>query len=107
MTTLHSDFTMAPAEPLNSAWVAVNRISAEGQVMGEHERLTPYQALAAITINAAWVLGREGDVGSIRAGKKADFAILDTDPLESPPERLKDIGILGTMFEGTHYPIKT
>jgi len=103
-TALHSDFTMAPAEPLNSAWVAVNRINAEGEVMAEPECLTPYEALAAITINAAWVLGRESDVGSIRAGKKADFAILEADPLEVPPEQLKDIRILGTMFEGTHYP---
>jgi predicted amidohydrolase YtcJ len=98
---------MAPAEPLNSAWVAVNRIDAEGQVRGEQERLTPYQALEAITINAAWVLGRESDVGSIRAGKKADFAILEADPLEVPSEQLKDIAILGTMFEGTHYPIES
>ena len=29
-TTIHSDFTMAPAEPLNSAWVAVNRINHAG-----------------------------------------------------------------------------
>jgi predicted amidohydrolase YtcJ len=52
-TTLHSDFTMAPASPLNHAWVAVNRRNAEGDVMAPEERLTIAQAMRAITIDAA------------------------------------------------------
>lgn len=103
-TTFHSDFTMAPAEPLNSAWVAANRITCEGNVMGAEERLSSAQALAAITINAAWVLGRQNEIGSIRSGKRADFTILEEDPLAIDPTGLKDIGILGTVFEGTHFP---
>ena len=99
-TTLHSDFTMAPAEPLNSAWVAVNRINHAGEVMSEHERLTPEQALQAITINAAHVLGMADITGSIRAGKYADFTVLDADPLEENPLRLRDIPIHATVFEG-------
>ena len=97
---------MAPAEPLNSAWVAVNRLNCEGTVMGPEECLTVEQALAAITINAAHVIGRADDVGSIRAGKLADFTVLAEDPLTIAPERLKDIAILATVFEGEPFPIE-
>ncbi len=99
-TTLHSDFTMAPAEPLNSAWVAVNRVNHAGEVMGEAERLTAEQALQAITINAAHVLGMADITGSIRAGKSADFTVLDADPLAEDPMALRDIPIHATVFEG-------
>ena len=99
-TTVHSDFTMAPAEPLNSAWVAVNRINHTGEVMGAPERLTQEQALQAITINAAHVLGLADVTGSLRAGKSADMVVLDEDPLRCDPLELRDIPIHATVFEG-------
>ena len=99
-TALHSDFTMAPAEPLNSAWVAVNRRNHTGDVMGAAECLTPQQALQAITINAAHVLGMADITGSIRAGKYADFTVLDEDPLSCDPDQIKDLPIHTTVFEG-------
>ena len=103
---LHSDFTMAPAQPLNNAWVAVNRICESGEVAGPEERLTLDQALRAITIDAAFVLGMEDEIGSIRAGKRADFTVLEADPFEEPAESLKDIPIWGTVFEGRPFPIR-
>ncbi len=102
-TALHSDYTMAPALPLNSAWVAANRINAEGEVMAEAEKLTLDQALRAITIDAAYILGRESEIGSLRAGKMADFAVLEADPYEWGAERLKDVPVWGTVFEGKPY----
>ena len=99
-TAVHSDFTMAPAEPLNSAWVAVNRVNHAGRVMAPDERLTVEQALAAITINGARVLGRADEIGSIRAGKKADFTVLADDPFAVDPLELGDIDIVATVFEG-------
>jgi predicted amidohydrolase YtcJ len=104
-TALHSDFTMAPAEPLNSAWVAVNRINHAGEVMCEAERLSPEQALQAITINAAHILGMADDTGSIRAGKYADFTVLDEDPLTCDPMHIADLNIHATVFEGKVYPL--
>ena len=103
---LHSDFTMAPAQPLNHAWVAVNRICESGEVAGPEERLSVAQALRAITIDAAFVLGMEDEVGSIRAGKRADFAVLEADPFEEAPESLKDIPVWGTVFEGRPFPLR-
>ena len=104
-TTVHSDFTMAPAEPLNSIWVAVNRMNHGGQVMGAAEKLTQQQALEAITINAAHTIGMADITGSLRAGKRADFTVLDDDPLNCDPMALRDIGIHATVFEGRVFPI--
>ena len=104
-TTVHSDFTMAPAEPLNSMWVAVNRINHVGDVMGVTEAITPQQALQAITLNAAHVIGMADITGSIRAGKRADFTVLDEDPLTCDPFDLRDINICATVFEGKIFPL--
>ena len=105
-TTLHSDFTMAPAEPLNSMWVAVNRRNHVDQVMAAEECLTQQQALEAITINAAHAIGLADITGSLRAGKRADFTVLGQDPLTCDPMALKDIEIRATVFEGRVFPIE-
>ncbi len=102
---VHSDFTMAPARPLNNAWVAANRINLDGEVMAPNERASLDAAVKAITINAAYMLGLEDEVGSLRAGKTADFTILGADPYDVGVEALRDIPIWGTVFEGTKFPI--
>lgn len=103
---LHSDFTMAPAMPLNSAWVAVNRIAESGATLCPEEKTSLDAAMRAITIDAAYILGMEDRVGSIRAGKMADFTVLEADPWETPLEALRDIPVWGTVFEGQPFPIK-
>ena len=50
-------------------------------------------------------MGYEDEIGSIRAGKKADFTILEADPYKVNPKRIKDIKIWGTVFEGTPAPL--
>lgn len=103
---LHSDFTMAPAAPLTSAWVAVNRTSETGETLGAGECISVHDAMRAITIEAAYVLGMEQNVGSIRSGKNADFTILDEDPYEVTPEHIKDIRVHATVFKGAVCEIK-
>ena len=92
-TTLHSDFTMASAQPLNSAWISANRVGENGTVLCPEERLSLEDALKAITIEAAYILNMEDEIGSIRAGKKADFTILEQDPFEARAAGLRDIPI--------------
>ena len=99
-TALHSDFTMAPAQPLLNMWVAVNRINAQGERMGPEECLTPQQALSAVTLSAAKILGIDDFTGSLRAGKRADVTVLSDNPLTVPAMKIKDIQVLGTIFEG-------
>jgi predicted amidohydrolase YtcJ len=96
---------MAPLEPLTLVSAAVNRVSINGNLTGELERVSLDTALRAITINAAWVIGYEDEIGSIRAGKKADFTILEADPHRVHPKRIKDIKIWGTVFEGIPAPL--
>jgi predicted amidohydrolase YtcJ len=99
--SIHSDAPITPLDPLFTAWCAVNRKSSGGRVLGKAtEAISVEQALAAITIGAAYTLKLDHLVGSIEAGKYADFAVLDEDPMDVEPERLKDIGVWGTVVGG-------
>jgi predicted amidohydrolase YtcJ len=99
---IHSDAPVTPLSPLFTAWCAVNRVSSSGRKLGhETEALTVEQALAAITIGAAYTLKLDGMVGSIECGKYADFAVLEDDPFAVAPDALKDIPVWGTVIGGT------
>jgi predicted amidohydrolase YtcJ len=102
---LHSDSPMAPLSPLTLAWNATNRVTINGKLTGAQERISLDAALRAITIDAAWIVGWENEIGSIRAGKRADFTVLDADPYEVGVGQLKNIGIWGTVFEGELHPL--
>ena len=98
---LHSDSPMAPLSPLTLMWTAVARENISGEKTGQGEVMSRYGALKAITIDAAWVLGLEDSIGSIRAGKAADFTVLSADPMTVPLEQLRSIEVIGTVFAGT------
>ena len=102
---LHSDSPMAPLRPLTLAANASNRVTINGRRTGAAERISLQAALRAITIDAAWIVGWEDEIGSIRAGKRADFTVLEADPYEVGVEGLKGIGIWGTVFEGKPFPL--
>lgn len=103
---LHSDFNMAPINPLYLAWVASNRITLDGNAKAPAERLTLDKALRAITIEAAQVIGLDAMVGSIATGKKADFTVLDRDPYEGGAAKLQDVQVQGVVFEGRWFPAR-
>ncbi len=97
---LHSDFNMAPIDPLYLAWIACNRITIEGHVEAPAERISIDKALRAITIDAAKVIGMDQIVGSIAAGKRADFVALDHDPYQVGAAHLNKVRVSGVVFEG-------
>ena len=99
-TTLHSDAPLAPPQPLVAASVHMTRRTRQGNISTPSERITPVQALKAITIEAAWSLGLDKEIGSIEAGKRADFTILDENPLTTKAEEWPNIKIHGTFVNG-------
>ncbi len=101
---IHSDAPVTPLGPLFTAWCAVNRRTATGRLLGAHERIGVADALRTITLGAAYTLKLDGEVGSIECGKRADFAVLEDDPLEIGAERLKDVRIWGTVQGGRLFP---
>ena len=68
------------------------------------ERISVADALRTITLGAAWTLKLDGELGSIEVGKRADFAVLEDDPLTIAPEKLKDVRIWGTVQGGRLFP---
>jgi len=103
---LHSDYpqVIVPLNPLMAVWTAVNRIALDGKtVMAPDERVSVNSALRAITIDAAYILGMEDKIGSLEPGKFADFTILNEDPYEVTPAKIKDIPVWGTVLNGKIY----
>ena len=97
---LHSDFNMAPIDPLYLAWIAQTREGLDGVARAPDERLSRAKALRAITIEAAQVIGMDRQIGSLAAGKKADFVVLEDDPHSVELAALRDLPIHATVFEG-------
>lgn len=97
---IHSDAPITPLGPLFTAWCAVNRLTASGRVLGAAQRIAQQDALQAITIGAAYTLKLDHEIGSIEAGKRADFAVLEQDPSTVAPEQIRDIPIWGTVQGG-------
>jgi len=98
--SLHSDMPMAPGQPLYLMWCAVNRISSSGQVIAPEQKISAEQALRAVTLNAAYSMGIEKQLGSIEKGKLANITILQSNPLTVDSKSIKDIKVLATIHEG-------
>lgn len=98
--TNHTDFMVTPLNQLFLIWTAVNRLSREGVVVGEDQRITVMEAIAAQTINAAHQYFEEDRKGSIEVGKLADLVVVDKNPLSVEPMVLRDIKIEQTIKAG-------
>jgi predicted amidohydrolase YtcJ len=98
--TLHHDAPIAGISMLKVAWAAVNRVTTSGKELGPDERITPFEALRAITADAAWQNFEEDRKGTLETGKLADLVILSEDPMAVDPMRIKDIQVLQTIKEG-------
>ncbi len=103
-TSLHTDSPVAPPVPLEEVWIAVNRFGLSGKVRGPEERISMHQALRMVTIDAAYTLGVEDKVGSIAAGKFADFVVLSQNPYTVPKDKIREISVLGTVVGGVVFP---
>lgn len=100
VVNFHQDAPVTKPNMLHSVWCAVNRISRMGNVIGEDQKISVYDALKAVTINAAYEYFEEDEKGSISEGKRADLVILDKSPLEVDPIEIRDIKVVETIKDG-------
>ena len=98
--TNHTDGSVTPMDQLFLLWSSVNRISRNGVIVGEGERISAYEGLKALTINGAYEYFEENNKGSLKTGKIADLVILDKNPLKVQANDIKDIKVLETIKEG-------
>ena len=98
--TNHTDAIVTPVDPMFLVWTAVNRVTRSGKVLGPDERVTPYQALKAITLNGAYTYFEEASKGSLEVGKTVDLVILDRNPLKVEPNAIRDIDVVETVKSG-------
>ncbi len=99
--SLHADSPMYPADPLSLVRTAVTRRTRQGDVLGAHHAIDLETALRAVTVDAAWQLGLDGETGSIAPGLRADFTVLERDPAAVAAEDLDRIAVLDTWLDGT------
>ncbi len=98
-----SDFPVEDVNPLISFHAFVTRQDADGWPEGgwfPEQRLDREEALKSITIWPAYAAFMENDVGSITAGKLADFVILDRDIMTVPPDEILGARVLRTVVGG-------
>ena len=98
--TIHTDAPVALPNLMRMVGISVDRKSRSGKVIGEHEKLTPYEALQSITSWSAYQHFEEDQKGTLQEGKLADMVILDKNPLKISPTEIKEIVVLETIKEG-------
>jgi predicted amidohydrolase YtcJ len=98
--TIHTDAPVALPNLMRMIGISVDRKSRSGQIIGEKERLTPYEALQAITTWSAYQHFEEHQKGTLEVGKLADMIILDKNPLKASPSEIKEIKVLETIKDG-------
>lgn len=98
--TIHNDAPVVPPDMMRLMWAAVNRKTRSDRTIRPDQRLTPLEALHAVTLGAAYQYFEEDTKGSITEGKQADLVILDANPLSVEPDAIKDITVLETIARG-------
>lgn len=95
-----SDWPVSNPNPLLAIYTAVTRTGESGVLPPDSEKISRAAMLQAYTINAAKVIGREREIGSVSVGKSADLVLFDRNLEKVSIEDLRDAKVVWTMFEG-------
>jgi predicted amidohydrolase YtcJ len=98
-----SDTPVEAPNPFHGIAAAISREDENGQPFGgwiPSERVTREQALAGFTTGAAYASFAEGKVGMLMPGYRADFVLVDTDPLLASPSQIRGTNVHETWVGG-------
>ena len=98
-----SDWSVTSLNPLHGIEVAVTRRepgNINGDILFEKESVKLKSILKAYTINGAFSLFKEDEIGSIKKGKIADVILLDKDLFKIPSHEIHQTKVTMTIFNG-------
>ncbi|MFE3542953.1 amidohydrolase [Nocardia sp. NPDC059177] len=99
--SFHNDGTVTPPDPIGNIATAVTRTTrGTGRVLAPEQRIDVDAAIKAQTLDAAWQLHLDTEVGSLEPGKYADLTVLSANPRTTTPDRLRDIEVEATYLMG-------
>lgn len=94
-----SDWPVSSPNPWNAMAQAMTRVGPMG-VLNADERIDRETMFYAYTLNAARTIGLDKQIGSLTAGKQADFIVVDRDVFSVDEKALHDTQVLQTWFAG-------
>jgi predicted amidohydrolase YtcJ len=100
MMGLDPNQAMNAYNPFLMLQVAVTRRNREGNVYGEHQKISRLDALRCLTTGPAWLSFAEAEKGTLEAGKLADLVVLNRNYLTCPANEIGNIRPLKTMVDG-------
>jgi predicted amidohydrolase YtcJ len=95
-----SDCPIVPPNPLLGMYAAISRMGEKNQIVGGQEEISTIDALGMYTKNAAQASFEETIKGTITPGKLADLVVLNGDPIQLPPNELKQLQVEMTIIGG-------
>lgn len=95
--TFHQDTPVLPPDMLRTIQTAVERKTEQGRELGGQHRISVYEALEAVTIKGAEQYHEEDQKGSIAPRKKAEFVLLDRNPLTTGVFEISKIQVLAVI----------
>lgn len=101
--TFGSDWTVAPLDPILGIYAAVTRRTIDGkQPKGwvPEQKITVEEALRAYTASNAWAMFSENEAGRIAPGMLADIVVLSDDLFTIAPEKIENVKVEMTIFDG-------
>jgi predicted amidohydrolase YtcJ len=97
-----SDLPVIPGHPLDGILAAILRQAPSGRILDKRQCVSVADALRAYTAGAAYSVFLEGDRGGIAPGQRADFAVLNGDPLTLPPDEWAErLSVRATVVGGS------
>jgi hypothetical protein len=101
--TFGSDWTVAPLNPILGIYAAVTRRTIDGKNPNgwiPEQKITVDEALRCYTVNNAFAMFRENEIGRIAPGLRADIAVLSDDLFKTAPEKIDSVKVDMTIFDG-------
>jgi predicted amidohydrolase YtcJ len=103
VVTFGSDWTVAPLDPILGVYAAVTRRTLDGKNPNgwiPEQKISVAEALRCYTANNAWAIFRENDIGKIAPGMLADIAVLSDNLFSIAPEKIENVKVDLTIFDG-------